>query len=93
MNSLDYEKGVKHLLKVEPAFKSIIPKTEISLFLRPVGFEGMASLIIEQQLSVKAANTIKKRVFDLMTKIASRNYLNLSKDSLKAFNESFDKLR
>ncbi|MBL6694089.1 MAG: DNA-3-methyladenine glycosylase 2 family protein, partial [SAR86 cluster bacterium] len=57
MNSLDYKEGVKHLLKVEPAFKSIIPKTKISFFLRPEGFEGMASLIIEQQLSVKAANT------------------------------------
>lgn len=32
MNSLDYEEGVKHLLKVEPAFKSIIPKTKISFF-------------------------------------------------------------
>ena len=42
MNSLDYEEGVKHLLKVEPAFKSIIPKTEIS-FSATRGFEGMAS--------------------------------------------------
>ena len=92
MNSLDYEKGVKHLLKVEPAFKSIIPKTEISFFLRPEGFEGMASLIIEQQLSVKAANTIKKRVFDLMTKIDSKNYLNLSQESLKACGLSRQKI-
>ena len=92
MNSLDYEEGVKHLLKVEPAFKNIIPKTKISFFLRPEGFEGMASLIIEQQLSVKAADTIKKRVFGLMTKIASRNYLNLSQDSLKACGLSRQKI-
>ena len=92
MNSLDYEEGVKHLLKVEPAFKSIIPKTEISFFLRPEGFERMASLIIEQQLSVKAANTIKKRVFDLMTKIDSKNYLNLSQESLKACGLSRQKI-
>lgn len=92
MNSLDYEEGVKHLLKVEPAFKNIIPKTEISFFLRPEGFEGMASLIIEQQLSVKAANTIKKRVFHLMRKIDSKNFLNLSQDSLKACGLSRQKI-
>ena len=52
----------------------------------------MASLIIEQQLSVKAANTIKKRVFDLMTKIDSKNYLNLSQESLKACGLSRQKI-
>ncbi len=92
MNSLDYQEGVKHLLKVEPAFKNIIPKTRISFFLRPEGFEGMASLIIEQQLSVKAADTIKKRVFALMAKVNSKNYLNLSQNSLKACGLSRQKI-
>ena len=83
MNQQIYENGLQHLLKVEPNFKKFNPTNKISFFLRPEGFEGIASLIIEQQISVLAAESIKKRVFALMKKINAAQYLQLDEQDLR----------
>ena len=55
MNKAVYDEGVKHLLKVEPNFKKILPEKEINFFARPQGFAGILHLVIEQQVSVQSA--------------------------------------
>ena len=44
MNKAVYDEGVKHLLKVEPNFKKILPEEEINFFVRPQGFAGILHL-------------------------------------------------
>ena len=82
MNQEIYQEGLKHLLQVEPNFKKFNPAKEINFFLRPEGFEGIASLVIEQQISVQAAESIKKRVFKLMQNISSEEFLKLNEIDL-----------
>ena len=77
MNQETYQNGLKHLLQIEPNFKKFNPAKKINFFLRPEGFEGIASLVIEQQISVQAAESIKRRVFDLMHNISSKEFLKL----------------
>ena len=50
-------------------------QNQIDFFVWPSGFEGICSLIIEQQISVKAANSIRKRVFGLMNRVCAHDFL------------------
>jgi DNA-3-methyladenine glycosylase II len=83
MNQETYKNGLKHLLQIEPNFKKFNPTKKINFFLRPEGFEGIASLVIEQQISVQAAESIKKRVFNLMQNISSKEFLKLNEIDLR----------
>lgn len=83
MNKQILNEGIKHLTSVEPNFKCFIPDHEIEFFLRPKGFEGICALVIEQQISVKAAESIKKRVFNLMDSVNAINFLQLDINLLR----------
>ena len=83
MNKHIFKKGIKHLISVEPNFKRFIPDNEIEFFFRPKGFEGICALVIEQQISVKAAESIKKRVFNLMDSVSAINFLQLDINLLR----------
>ena len=83
MNKQILNEGIKHLTSVEPNFKCFIPDHEIKFFLRPKGFEGICALVIEQQISVKAAESIKKRVFNLMDSVNAINFLQLDINLLR----------
>ena len=83
MNKQMLKKGIKHLISVEPNFKRFIPDHEIEFFFRPKGFEGICALVIEQQISVKAAESIKKRVFNLMDSVNAINFLQLDINHLR----------
>ena len=83
MNQQILNEGIKHLLSVEPNFKRFVPDHQIDFFLRPKGFEGICALVIEQQISVKAAESIKKRVFNLMESVNAKNFLQLDKNHLR----------
>jgi hypothetical protein len=50
MNQDIFQEGIKYLLSVETKFKKLVPKEEIKFFLRPPGYEGICSLVIEQQI-------------------------------------------
>ena len=49
MNKAVYDEGVKHLLKVEPNFKKILPEEEINFFVRPQGAKYQQNLEDEQR--------------------------------------------
>jgi len=83
MNQNIFQDGIKHLLTVEPAFKRFVPDHAIDFFLRPDGFAGICALIIEQQISVAAANSIKTKVFLLMNEVCAKDFLNLSDNDLR----------
>ncbi len=83
MKRTTIREGIKHLLSTEPGFQNFVPQKKIELFLRPIGFEGICALVIEQQISVAAANSIKKRVFGLMKKVNAREFLKLKDDMIR----------
>ena len=83
MNQQILNEGIKHLLSVEPNFKRFVPDHRIDFFLRPKGFKGICALVIEQQISVKAAESIKKRVFNLMENVNAKNFLQLDRNLLR----------
>ena len=83
MNQQILNEGIKHLVSVEPNFKRFVPNHQIEFFLRPKGFKGICALVIEQQISVKAAESIKKRVFNLMESVNAESFLQLNKNLLR----------
>ena len=83
MKQTTIREGIKHLLSTEPGFQNFVPHKKIELFLRPAGFEGICALVIEQQISVAAANSIKKRVFGLMKKVNAKEFLKLEDDKIR----------
>jgi DNA-3-methyladenine glycosylase II len=83
MNQQILNEGIEHLVSVEPNFKRFIPSQQIDFFLRPRGFNGICALVIEQQISVKAAQSIKNRVFNLMESVNAKNFLQLDRNLLR----------
>ena len=83
MNQQVLNQGIKHLVSVEPNFIRFVPDQQIEFFLRPKGFKGICALVIEQQISVKAAESIKKRVFNLMESVNAKNFLQLDINLLR----------
>ena len=84
MNQDIFQEGIEYLLSVETKFKKLIPKEEIKFFLRPTGFEGICSLVIEQQISVAAAESIKNKVFHLMDNVCSSKFIDLEESLLRS---------
>ena len=60
LNSRTLALGIKHLKKVDSDFKEILRNrnNQINSFKKKGGFEGLISLIVEQQLSVASAKAI-----------------------------------
>ena len=77
MNQQILNEGIEHLICVEPNFKRFVPSHQIDFFLRSSGFKGICALVTEQQISVKAAQSIKNRIFNLMNDVNSKNFLKL----------------
>ena len=84
MNQDIFQEGIEYLLSVETKFKKLVPKEEIKFFLRPPGFEGICSLVIEQQISVAAAESIKNKVFHLMDNVCSSKFIDLEESLLRS---------
>ena len=84
MNQDIFQEGIKYLLSVETKFKKLVPKEEIKFFLRPPGFEGICSLVIEQQISVAAAESIKNKVFHFMDNVCSSKFIDLEESLLRS---------
>ena len=83
MNQKIFQDGIKYLVSVENRFIKLIPEGSINFFLRPSGFEGICALVIEQQISVAAANSIKNKIFNLMQNITSKEFINLNEKVLR----------
>ncbi len=64
LNEKTLQEGFSFLAKKEPKFKKILEEKnyKINPFNKKEGFEGLISLIVEQQLSVASANAIFGRL-------------------------------
>ena len=60
LNKVTLQEGFEYLSKKEPEFKKILKEKnyKIAPFSKKDGFEGLISLIVEQQLSVASAKAI-----------------------------------
>lgn len=91
-NPLD-PKHLAHLAERDPRLK---PLTEAFAHLqhrkRPGGFPALLGLIVEQQLSVKAADTIFGRVKDGLVEITPQSFLAHDEDALRGYGLSRPKI-
>ena len=85
LNDQSVKKGFKHLIQKEPLFKAVLEQKnyEIKLFKKKKGFEGLISLIVDQQLSVASARAIFKRMKNLIEPFTAENFIKVSETDLK----------
>ena len=92
---MNYDKAFKHLNK-DPVMKYLIQKmgSKIDLYDRYNEnlARALADLIIEQQISFKAAITIKNRFSDLTSNLSNKEILELDNDVMQSIGISFRKV-
>ena len=86
LNNRTLALGIKHLKKVDSDFKEILKdrNDQINSFKKTVGFEGLISLIVEQQLSVASAKAIFSRVKLVCGDFEASSFLKIKEEELKA---------
>ena len=92
---MNYDKAFKHLNK-DPVMKYLIQKmgSKIDLYDRYNEnlARALADLIIEQQISFKAAITIKNRFSDLTSNLSNKEIVELDNDVMQSIGISFRKV-
>jgi len=92
---MNYDEAFKFLNK-DPVMKYLIQKmgSEIDLYDRYNEnlARALADLIIEQQISFKAAITIKKRFSDLTSNLSNKEILNLENHVIQSIGISYRKV-
>tara|TARA_Y100000768_G_scaffold2326_1_gene1733 strand:- start:238 stop:855 length:618 start_codon:yes stop_codon:yes gene_type:complete len=79
-----WNKGKIHLSNKDKVLKKIIDQfSNQSLQLNDNSFHALVNSIIGQQISVSAANSMKKKLFALKRNITHRTIKNLKKNDLK----------
>jgi len=86
LNNRTLALGIKHLKKVDSNFKEILRdrNDQINSFKKTGGFEGLISLIVEQQLSVASAKAIFSRVKLVCGDFEAFTFLQINEEELKA---------
>ena len=86
LNNRTLALGIKHLKKVDSDFKEILRdrNDQINSFKKTGGFEGLISLIVEQQLSVASAKAIFNRVKLICRDFEASSFLKIKEEELKA---------
>lgn len=80
----DFIEGVNYLKKNDMTLKKIINKTDqIKFEINQNKFESLFRIIISQQLSNKASNTIIKRVENKIEKFIPEKFISLKKDEIR----------
>ena len=75
-NAEDLAIGVKHLIEIDPSIIPIIDRLdEVPLRLRPAGFQGMAEIVVAQQVSKASANAMFSRLLKLISPLDAANVL------------------
>ena len=94
LNDQTLNDAFKHLIKEEPLFKKVLEDKnyKINLFNKKKGFEGLISLIIEQQLSVASAKAIFNRIKDLIKPFTAKKFIEIKETDLKKAGLSSQKI-
>ena len=84
---------LKHLAQADPRLKPLADQFSHVLYRRrPGGFPALLGLIVEQQLSVKAAETILGRVRDGLGEVSPQAFLAHDPDLLRGYGLSRPKI-
>ena len=85
LNEETLKEGFDFLAKKEPGFKKVLEEKnyEINPFSKKDGFEGLISLIVEQQLSVASAQAIFGRMKILVKPFTPEKFLSVNPEKFK----------
>lgn len=90
----DLAEGVEGLLALDPRLEPIYAVAgEVPLRLRPPGFEGLARIVVSQQLSVASASAIWARVETGLSEVTAQNVASVDDEGLRALGLSRPKVR
>ena len=94
LNDQTLSDAFHHLIKKEPLFKTVLEDKnyKINLFNKKKGFEGLISLIVEQQLSVASAKAIFNRIKKLIKPFTASKFIEVKEVDLKKAGLSFQKI-
>ena len=94
LNKVTLHEGFDYLSKKEPEFKKILEEKnyEIAPFSKKDGFEGLISLIVEQQLSVASAKAIFGRIKKLVNPFNAKKFLEVHPSKFKEVGLSKQKI-
>ena len=94
LNDQTLNDAFNHLIEKEPLFKKVLEEKnyEINPFNKKKGFEGLISLIVEQQLSVASAKAIFNRIKKLIKPFTARKFIEVKEADLKKAGLSFQKI-
>ena len=92
---LYWSKAVDYLNQADPILSKIINKFNADKFLicKKTLFQTFFSIIIGQQISIEAANSIEQRVKQKAKSITPKNILNLTDNNLRMLGLSYRKVK
>ncbi len=94
LNDHNIKEAFEHLIRKEPLFESVLIEKnyELVLFNKKKGFEGLISLIVDQQLSVASAKAIFTRLKGLVKPFNAKRFIEVNDDELKGVGLSAQKV-
>ena len=90
-----WSSGVKHLSRVDPILSTLIKKHKKDSYLKCTNtiFKTFFSIILGQQISIEAANSIERRIKSQIKSITPKNVLNTSDKKFRSMGLSFRKVK
>jgi DNA-3-methyladenine glycosylase II len=87
--------GINHLMSVDHVLSSVIKKHKNTSYLKCTNtlFKTFFSIIVGQQISIEAANSIEKRIKSQIKSISPKNILNTNDNNLRLMGLSFRKVQ
>lgn len=94
LTEADMIEGLDYLERVDPRLAPVrVTAGAVGIRYRPPGFEGIARIVMGQQLSVASADAIWSRFEALLGEATAQNYLLHSEESLRAAGLSGGKIK
>ena len=90
-----WSSGIKHLSRVDPILSTVIKKYKKDSYLKCTNtiFKTFFSIILGQQISIEAANSIERRIKSQIKSITPKNVLNTSDNNFRSMGLSFRKVQ
>ena len=90
-----WNKALKHLHSVDPVLSDVISKYKANNFLTITNtpFKTLFKIILGQQISIEAANSIETRIKKNIKQITPKNFLNHDIDDLRSYGLSYRKIQ
>ena len=90
-----WSSGIKHLSRVDPILSTVIKKYKKDSYLKCTNtiFKTFFSIILGQQISIEAANSIERKIKSQIKSITPKNVLNTSDNNFRSMGLSFRKVQ